>query len=85
MRLLTAAENLKQKTVFKIIMWDVLSGDFDIASTADKCVKNVTSNAKAGSVVVFHDSEKAMPRMQKALEKSLKYFSEKGFSFNAIV
>ena len=84
-RLLTAAENLKQKTVFKIIMWDVLSGDFDIASTADKCVKNVTSNAKAGSVVVFHDSEKAMPRMQKALEKSLKYFSEKGFSFNAIV
>ena len=84
-RLLTAAENLKQKTVFKIIMWDVLSGDFDIASTADKCVKNVTSNAKAGSVVVFHDSEKAMPRMQKALKEGLKYFSEKGFSFNAIV
>jgi peptidoglycan-N-acetylglucosamine deacetylase len=84
-RLLTAAENLKQKAVFKIIMWDVLSGDFDIAATADKCVKNVTSKARAGSVVVFHDSEKAMPRMQKALKESLKYFSEKGFSFNAIV
>lgn len=83
-RLLTASENVKQKTVFKIIMWDVLSGDFDIASSADKCVKNVTSNAKAGSIVVFHDSEKAMPRMQKALTESLKYFSEKGFRFNAI-
>lgn len=83
-RLLTASENVKQKTVFKIIMWDVLSGDFDIASSADKCVKNVTSNANAGSIVVFHDSEKAMPRMQKALTESLKYFSEKGFRFDAI-
>ena len=84
-RLLTASENVKQKTVFKIIMWDVLSGDFDMSSSAEKCVKNVTSNAKAGSIVVFHDSEKAMPRMQKALIESLKYFSEKGIKFEAIV
>lgn len=84
-RLLTATENVKQKTVFKIIMWDVLSGDFDISSTADKCVKNVTSNAREGSIVVFHDSEKAFPRMQKALVESLKFFSQKGFSFEAIV
>ena len=84
-RLLTASENVKQKTVFKIIMWDVLSGDFDISSSAEKCVKNVTSNAEAGSIVVFHDSEKAMPRMQKALIESLKYFSDKGIKFEAIV
>jgi len=84
-RLLTASENVKQKTVFKIIMWDVLSGDFDMSSSAEKCVKNVTSNAEAGSIVVFHDSEKAMPRMQKALIESLKYFSEKGIKFKAIV
>ena len=84
-RLLTAAENLKQKTIYKIIMWDVLSGDFDISSSADKCTKNVTSNAKEGSIVVFHDSEKAMPRMQKSLQESLKYFSDKGFKFDAIV
>jgi peptidoglycan-N-acetylglucosamine deacetylase len=83
--LLTGAENLKQKTIYKIIMWDVLSGDFDIAITADKCVINVTSNAKGGSIVVFHDSEKALPRMQKALTESLKYFAGKGFNFDAIV
>lgn len=84
-RLLTAEENLKQKTVFKIIMWDVLSGDFDISTTAEKCAANVTSKAKAGSIVVFHDSEKALPRMQKALTESLKYFSARGLQFNAIV
>jgi peptidoglycan-N-acetylglucosamine deacetylase len=84
-RLLTASENVKQKTVFKIIMWDVLSGDFDISSSAEKCVKNVTSNAEAGSIVVFHDSKKAMPRMQIALIESLKYFSDKGIKFEAII
>ena len=83
-RLLTATENIKQKTVFKIIMWDVLSGDFDIRSSGAKCAKNVTSNAKGGSIVVFHDSEKAMPRMQNALSESLKYFSEKGFTFDVV-
>lgn len=83
-RLLTAAENLKQKTIYKIVMWDVLSGDFDIAATADKCTKNVTSKAKEGSIVVFHDSEKAMPRMQQSLRESLNYFSGKEFNFSAI-
>lgn len=84
-RLLTASENVKQKTVFKIIMWDVLSGDFDLSLSADKCAKNVTANAREGSIVVFHDSEKALPRMQKALVESLRFFSEKGFGFEAIV
>jgi peptidoglycan-N-acetylglucosamine deacetylase len=65
-------------------MWDVLSGYFDITSTGEKCTKNVTSHAKGGSIVVFHDSEKAMPRMQKALAESLKFLSEKGFNFDAI-
>jgi peptidoglycan/xylan/chitin deacetylase (PgdA/CDA1 family) len=83
-RLLTATENIKQPAVFRIIMWDVLSGDFDQTASAEKCVKNVTSNAKAGSIVVFHDSDKAFPRMQKALIESLRYFSERGFKFEAI-
>lgn len=84
-RLLTATENVKQPAVFRIIMWDVLSGDFDFSSSVEKCVKNVTSNAQAGSIVVFHDSEKAFPRMQKALIETLKYFTARGFKFEAII
>lgn len=83
-RLLTASENAKQKSVFDIIMWDVLSGDFDLSLSADSCAKKVINNARAGSIVVFHDSEKAMPRMQKSLKESLKYFSENGFAFEVI-
>lgn len=84
-RLLTASENVKQSAVFRIIMWDVLSGDFDPAASSEKCSRNVISNARQGSIVVFHDSEKAFPRMQKSLTASLNYFSDKGFKFEAIV
>jgi peptidoglycan-N-acetylglucosamine deacetylase len=69
---------------FNIIMWDVLSGDFDKGLSAETCTVNVISKTKSGSIVVFHDSEKAFPRMKHALPKMLQYFSEKGYRFEAI-
>jgi peptidoglycan/xylan/chitin deacetylase (PgdA/CDA1 family) len=69
---------------FNIVMWDVLSGDFDTTLSAETCSLHVTRKAKAGSIVVFHDSEKAFPRMKEALPRVLKYFSEKGYRFEAI-
>lgn len=69
---------------FRIIMWDVLSGDFDLDLSAENCSLNVINKTRPGSIVVFHDSEKAFPRMQKALPDTLQYFSEKGFRFEAI-
>lgn len=69
---------------FKIIMWDVLSGDFDQGLSADNCALNVINKTRAGSIVVFHDSEKAFPRMKKALPDMLQYFSGKGYRFEAI-
>jgi peptidoglycan-N-acetylglucosamine deacetylase len=70
--------------VFKIVMWDVLSGDFDRALTPQRCLDNVVKNTTAGSVVVFHDSEKAFPRLEYALPKCLEYFSNKGYEMKAI-
>jgi hypothetical protein len=65
-------------------MWDVLSADFDHTISPDKCAKNVTNNAREGSVVVFHDSEKAFKRLEKALPQTLEFFTGKGFTFEAI-
>jgi peptidoglycan/xylan/chitin deacetylase (PgdA/CDA1 family) len=66
---------------YKIIMWDILSADFDEKLSPKQCSFNVTRYAKNGSIVVFHDSEKAFPRMKEALSDTLIYFSEKGFRF----
>ena len=68
----------------KIIMWSILSGDFDPDITAEKCKDNVLLHAKQGDIIVFHDSEKAAEKMFFALEATLKYFSEQGFSFQAL-
>ena len=70
---------------FKVIMWSVLSGDFDVTITPEKCIKNILDNVKIGSVIVFHDSEKAYERLRYALPAVLKYYSEKGYQFEKIV
>jgi len=69
---------------YKIIMWSVVSGDFDIQLSKEKCKQYVIRNTKSGSIVVFHDSLKAKERMLFALEACLKYFQEKGYRFEAI-
>lgn len=69
---------------FRIIMWDVLSGDFDRDLSAESCTLNVINKSKQGSIVVFHDSEKAFPRMKEALPVMLEYFGAKGYRFEAI-
>jgi peptidoglycan/xylan/chitin deacetylase (PgdA/CDA1 family) len=68
----------------KIIMWSVLSGDFDTTILPDDCFKNVVNNTRQNSIVVFHDSEKAFKNLEYTLPKVLQYFSEKGFHFEKI-
>ena len=69
---------------YQIVMWDVLSADFDIKINGEKCARNVTEHAREGSIIVFHDSEKAFDRLKVSLPMVMRFFSEKGFSFEAI-
>ncbi|NQV77863.1 MAG: polysaccharide deacetylase family protein [Lutibacter sp.] len=73
-----------KKKGYKIIMWDVLSADFDTVISKEKCLENVIRNTKNGSIVVFHDSVKATKNLQFVLPKILKYYSENGFEFKSI-
>lgn len=69
---------------FKIVMWDVISWDFDSDIRKDACYRNVIENATEGSLIVFHDSEKASKNLKYVLPKVLKYFSEKGYEFKSL-
>ncbi|MFI5220639.1 MAG: polysaccharide deacetylase family protein [Bacteroidia bacterium] len=71
-------------TGYSLIMWDVLSFDFDANTTPGKCFQNVIRNAKPGSIIVFHDSVKAQKNVSVALPETLKYFLNRGFGFKAI-
>lgn len=78
------AKFIQQQLNLEVIMWDVLSGDFDNNITPQHCAENVLLHASAGSIIVFHDSEKAFDRLKIALPKTLTYFSQKGYSFSAL-
>ena len=81
------ASNIKaalRKDNAKIIMWDVVSGDFDDTLLPKDCLENVILNTNRGSIVVFHDSEKALPRLKFCLQETLKFFERKGFSFEKL-
>ncbi len=75
---------LQRDSQFKIIMWDVLSGDFDASISPEDCLKNVVNNAKPGSIIVFHDSAKAFNRLSYALPRVLGHFTKKGFLFKSL-
>jgi peptidoglycan-N-acetylglucosamine deacetylase len=68
----------------KTVMWTILSGDFDPTIMPLKCVENVIRPLKKGAIIVFHDSEKALPRITQALPKVLKYLSEEGYIMEKI-
>lgn len=73
-----------RKKGYKIIMWDVLSADFDNSISPEKCLKNVIKNVKSGSIIVFHDSVKAAKNMQYTLPKAITFLKEKGFTFEVL-
>ncbi|SDG60400.1 polysaccharide deacetylase family protein [Winogradskyella thalassocola] len=73
-----------QELGYKIVLWDVLSYDWDSSVTEETCLKNVTSAAVEGSIIVFHDSVKASRNLKYVLPKVLEYYSERGFEFKSI-
>lgn len=77
-------ETTSLKKGFHIVMWDVLSGDFDSKTTPETCVLNVVNKSVPGSIIVFHDSEKAFQNLSYALPRVLQLFAEKDFRFEPL-
>lgn len=73
---------LKKK--YKIIMWDVVTRDYSWRLNAEQVFRNVKKYTRNGSVIVFHDSLKAEPRMKEALPKSIEWLLNEGYTFKLI-
>jgi peptidoglycan-N-acetylglucosamine deacetylase len=69
---------------YNIVMWDVLSGDFDANLSPINCLQNVIKHTQAGSILLFHDSIKASRNLFYALPRVLAHFSELGYVFQAL-
>jgi len=66
---------------YQVVMWDVLSGDFDPNITNDQCYRNVINHAESGSIIVLHDSIKAKEKLEYVLPRILEHFAGLGYQF----
>ncbi|MBT8244961.1 MAG: polysaccharide deacetylase family protein [Winogradskyella sp.] len=73
-----------QKLGYKIALWDVLSFDWDSKVSEEKCYDNIINSAKAGSIIVMHDSKKAKRNLKTVLPRVLDYYNKRSFEFKAI-
>lgn len=73
-----------KKQGYTIVMWDVLSADFDSEISAEQCLANVLNNIESGSIVVFHDSQKCFTKLRKVLPKTLAFLHENNFCCEVI-
>ncbi len=69
---------------YKVIMWDIMCGDFEDQLTKEICLSNITDNAKAGSIILLHDTASSIKKLKYVLPKVLEFYNTKGLKFKAI-
>ncbi|WP_400191420.1 polysaccharide deacetylase family protein [Hymenobacter sp. B81] len=78
---ITPALNRQLQARYRIVMWDVLTCDYDAAYAPDKCLRDALRLTRPGSVVVFHDSLKAHRNLRYVLPRYLQALAEQGYQF----
>ena len=73
-----------RKKGYRIVMWDVLSGDFDQRLSKEECLEMTLKSIQNGSIVVFHDSDKSFRNLDYVLPRILKHFKEEGYTFKSL-
>lgn len=63
----------------KIVMWNVLSYDFDSLVNPEECLEKCIKGTSAGSIIVFHDNIKAANNLKYVLPKYLEWLNSKGY------
>lgn len=73
------------KKGYKIVMWDLVSGDFNESYPTEKSLSLLLKHTRPGSILVFHDSHKAFAKLQKILPVILKKLKKKGYTFEVLI
>lgn len=69
---------------YKIVMWSIISRDYNRKISGERCLQGVLPHIKAGAIILFHDSEKSFANMSYALPKTLKRINELGLKCKSI-
>ncbi|MFZ9695317.1 MAG: polysaccharide deacetylase family protein [Chitinophagaceae bacterium] len=80
----TKVSSALQRDDAQIVMWDLLSGDFDTSLNGQECLDLCKKKLRPGSIIVLHDSEKAWDRLEIVLPSLLEHATKQGYSFDAL-
>lgn len=81
---MTQKQSAAVRKHYRVVMWDILSADFDEKVSPARCAQNVTRHLGPGSIIIFHDSVKAWPNLREALPATLALIKEKGYRTAAL-
>ncbi|MGV3639377.1 MAG: polysaccharide deacetylase family protein, partial [Adhaeribacter sp.] len=81
---LTREQMQQVKKNYQVVMWEVLSYDFDGGLPPEACLAKAIRHTRPGSVVVFHDSLKARRNLEYVLPRYLAYFADLGYRFETL-
>lgn len=73
-----------KKLGFKIVLWDIMPGDFDSTLQKEKCLSNILRFTKNGSIIVLHENNNSQKNLRYVLPRLLEHYTEKGFRFSTI-
>lgn len=84
--LITPRQNaILRKKGYKIILWDVITYDWDRKQTEEEILDIIQKKTRKGSIIVMHDSQKAADRTLKVLEKSIIWIKSQGYELKPLV
>ncbi|MBP1676906.1 MAG: polysaccharide deacetylase [Bacteroidetes bacterium] len=81
---ITRAQIKALKQDYRIIMWDVITHDYNARLSREQVLKNVTRNLRKGSIVVFHDSVKARNHVLSVLPEAIEFWISNGYTFGLL-
>ena len=79
---ITKAQIAVLKEKYKIILWDVLSYDFNQNTSPETVGANIIMNTTAGSIIVMHNNQKSFKNLESILEETIQILKKKGFRFS---
>ncbi len=80
---ITIPQLMRLKKIYKIVLWDVLSLDFQQNITPNKVEKNILRNTSNGSIIVLHNNKKSYKNLQPILSRTIQNLKKSGFNFSA--
>ncbi len=75
---------LRLRKEYKIVMWDVVTRDYNRKLSPERVLENVKRYARNGSIIVFHDSLKAEKNMRWAMPRAIAWLKEQGYEFKTL-